>query len=134
MNKRFKNDLTVKYGETRGLEIWNAAKAELENLERDYPAEEKKGFVFPAVAIYRAIEKYAPGEALEVIRAFGTKTGKRVEEILQKITALLGMPNLIWKKMDKIAGKMADGYECKNVTVTATEISYLERIVSLYLD
>ena len=116
--KRFKKDLTAKYGEKKALDIWNAAQTELESLEREYPDEEKKSFVYPAVAIYRAIEQYAPGEALETTRAFGTRTGKRVEAILRKITALPGMPNLIWKKMNQIAGKMADGYECKDIMVT----------------
>ena len=60
--KRFKKDLTAKYGEKKALDIWNTAQTELEGLEREYPDEEKKSFVFPAVAIYRAIDQYAPGE------------------------------------------------------------------------
>ena len=33
------------------------------------------------------------------------------------LTALPGIPTLMWKNMDKIAAKMSDGYEVKNLQV-----------------
>ena len=59
-----------------------------------------------------------PGEALSVTRAYGTKTGIRMRNIFRKITALPGVPTLMWKNMDKIAAKMSSGYECENLIVT----------------
>ena len=75
-------------------------------------------YVFPAVALYRAVERYAPGDALKITRNYGTKMGIRLKRIFRRITALPGVPTLMWKNMDKIATKMSDGYEIENLTVT----------------
>ena len=34
------------------------------------------------------------------------------------ITSIPGIPTLMWKNMDKIAGKMSDGYDVCNLEVT----------------
>lgn len=118
--KRFRKDLESRYGEKIAAEIWAEANAHIAELENSNPDAVKNdlSFVFPAVALYRAIEKHAPGEALEVTRAYGTKTGLRIRGILRKITALPGMPALVWKKMPAIAKKMSNGYETENLVVT----------------
>ena len=118
--KNFRKELTDKYGDQKASVIWNYAEDELRNLESADPSADKNSlsFVFPAVALYRAVERYIPGEALAVTRAYGTKAGIRMKKIFQKVTALPGVPNLMWKNMDKIAAKMSDGYECENLIVT----------------
>ena len=117
--KKFKNDLVTKYGVDKANEIWQNANAEYLKLEADEPDADKscRSYVFPVVSIYRAIEKYAPGEALETTRAFGTKIGLQLKKKFRRITALPGIPTLMWKNMDKIAAKMSDGYEIKNMLV-----------------
>jgi len=120
MFKRIKKDLVAKYGTENAEEIWSYAEGMYLKLEKAKPNADKesRSFVFPAVSIYRAIENYAPGEALEVTRAFGTKTGLRLKKLFRRITALPGIPTLMWKNMDKISAKMSAGYELKNLEVT----------------
>ncbi len=73
--------------------------------------------MFPVVSIYRAIEKHAPGEALETTREIGTKIGLQLKKKFGRITALPGIPTLMWKNMDKIAAKLSDGYDIQNLLV-----------------
>ena len=118
--KKFKQELETKYGPQKAKVIWQYAEHVLRQLEAAEPDADKssRSFVFPAVAIYRAVEHYAPDEALAVTRAYGTKTGIRMRNIFRKVTALPGIPTLMWKNMDKIAAKMSSGYECRDVVVT----------------
>ena len=117
--KRIKKDLAVRYGAENAARIWTCAQEEYMRLEGAKPNADKesRSFVFPAVSVYRAIENYAPGEALEVTCAFGTKTGLRLKKLFRRITALPGIPTLMWKNMDKISAKMSAGYEIKNLQV-----------------
>lgn len=117
--KGFRKDLAEKYGDAKATEIWNYAKEEYTSLiEMDKNADKQnKTFVFPVVALYRAVDHFVPEEALEVTRAYGTKTGLRFQKMFRKITALPGIPTLMWKNMDKIAAKMSDGYEVKDCQV-----------------
>ncbi len=117
---RLKKDLEIKYGPIKAAAIWRYAECVLQRLESAEPDADKSSmtFVFPAVALYRAVEYYAPGEALEVTRAYGTKTGIRLRNIFRKVTSLPGIPTLMWRNMDKIAAKMSSGYECRDVVVT----------------
>ncbi len=117
--KKFKKDLVSKYGADIADEIWRNANAEYLKLEANEPDTDKssRSYVFPVVSIYRAVEKHAPGEALEITRAFGTKLGLQLKKKFRRITALPGIPTLMWKNMDKIAAKMSDGYEIKNMLV-----------------
>ena len=88
--KRFKKELEVRYGLEKAAAIWRYADRLLQKLESAEPGADKSSrtFVFPAAALYRAVEKYAPGEALEVTRAYGTKTGIRLRNIFRKVTFL----------------------------------------------
>ena len=118
--KRFKKDLTKQYGREKAVAIWQDAADELQRLEaadKNAPKNDRS-FVFSAVALYRAVERHAPGEALPVTRDYGTKTGIRFRDLFRRITALPGMPSLMWKKMPTIAKKMTEGYEYENLIVT----------------
>ncbi len=120
--KNMRKDLTKKYGEKKAAAMWQYAERELEKLEAAEPDADKtvKSFLMPAVSLYRAIEHYAPGEALGVTRSYGKKTGIRFKNIFRKITALPGIPTLMWKNMDKLAAKMSSGYKTRNVVVTGS--------------
>ncbi len=117
--KKFKKDLVEKYGTDIADEIWQNANAEYLKLEADEPDADKasRSYVFPVVAIYRAVETYAPEEVLETTRAFGTKMGLQLKKKFSRITSLPGIPTLMWKNMDKIAAKLSDGYDIKNLLV-----------------
>ncbi|MCR5521705.1 MAG: L-2-amino-thiazoline-4-carboxylic acid hydrolase [Lachnospiraceae bacterium] len=121
MFKGFKKELVTKYGAEAAARIWNKANEEYERLLMKEPDADKssKSFAFPAVAIYRAVEEYTPEDALSLTRAFGTKTGLKLKKIFSRITSLPGIPKLMWRNMDKLAAKMSDGYETKNVCVNA---------------
>ncbi len=118
--KKIRSDLTERYGNEKADAIWRDANTELQTLEQTEPYADKSSrkYVFPAVAIYRALEKHDPENALEVTRAYGTKIGLWLKKIFGRITALPGVPTLMWKNMAIIARKMSEGYECRNVTVT----------------
>ena len=118
--KMLKTDLEEKYGEKKASSIFRYANAQLKKLESSEPDADKtsRSYVFPAVAIYRAIEHYFPGKALEITRNYGTETGLRMKKVFRRMTALPGVPTLMWKNMDRISGKLSSGYDCKNVTVT----------------
>ena len=117
--KDFKKELLEKYGTSLASEIWSDANAEYERLVQKDPDADKssKSFVFPAVAIYRAAEKHVPEDALSITRAFGTKTGLKLKKMFRRITALPGIPKLMWRNMGKIAAKMSEGYETTNLQV-----------------
>ncbi len=118
--KKIRRELIERYGKDEAAAIWKDAVLEFQALENDEPDADKssKTYVFPAVAIYRAVYKHDPDNALEVVRDYGTKTGLWLKGIFGIITALPGVPTLMWKNMDKIAQKMSDGYGCRNVNVT----------------
>lgn len=120
--KGFKKELLNKFGDEKTSFIWKDAQTYLQDLEKNYPDLKKKESIFPAVALYRAIEKHASGEALPFIRDYGTKIGLKVGNIIKVITALPGVPNLLWKKMDVVANKMSSGYECKDVILTKHQL------------
>ncbi|MCR5747572.1 MAG: hypothetical protein K6G03_07675 [Lachnospiraceae bacterium] len=117
--KHFYADLLDRYGADRAKEIWTFAENEYHRLMTNEPSADKSSitYVFPAVSLYRSVEKFYPEDALSVTRSFGTKTGLRLKNIFQKITYLPGVPALIWKNMDRIAEKMSSGYETKNMKV-----------------
>ena len=118
--KRFYSELAEKYGKAKAKDIWDYAEEEFSRLKNAEPSADKVSvsYVFPAVALYRSVEHFYPGEALAVTRGFGTKMGRRLQGIFSKITAFPGIPSLMWKMMDRIAAKLSDGYEVKNLKVT----------------
>ena len=118
--KKMKADLGEIYGKKKADAIFRYADAQLRKLESSEPDADKtsRSYAFPAVAIYRAIDHYSPGKALEITRACGTKTGLRMKKVFRRVTALPGIPALMWKNMDRISSKMSSGYDCKNVIVT----------------
>lgn len=118
--KDFYKDLIEKYGINKADEIWSFAEEEYCKMVEAEPNADSSTlqFAFPAVALYRAVEKYSPNDALTVTRSYGTKAGLKFKRFFQKITSIPGIPTLMWKNMDKIAAKMSDGYDVCNLEVT----------------
>ncbi len=118
--KHFYSEVTEKYGKAKAKDIWNYAESEFVRLKNSEPYADKGSvsYVFPAVALYRSVEHFYPEEALVITRGFGTKMGLRLKGIFSRITALPGIPSLMWKRMDSIAAKLSDGYEIVNLKVT----------------
>ena len=125
--KRFYAELVDKYGTDKAKVIWDYAEDEFSRLKIAEPSagKESVAYVFPAVALYRSVEHFYPGEALSVTRGFGTKMGRRLKDIFRGITALPGIPSLMWERMDRISAKLSDGYEIKNLKVT-TDKCYMD--------
>ena len=92
--KRFYSELAEKYGKAKAKDIWDYAEEEFSRLKNAEPSADKASvsYVFPAVALYRSVEHFYPGEALAVTRGFGTKMGRRLQGIFSKITAFPGIP------------------------------------------
>lgn len=118
--KKFRKDLVQKYGKEKASAIWEEAETKLREFEMAEPDADtaSRSFVFPAVALYQAIDHHAPGDALGLTRAYGTRFGQQIKKIFRRITALPGVPALMWKNMDKLAKRMSDGYGTKNMVVT----------------
>ena len=91
--KGFKEELAIRYGQEKADKMWQFAKMEFTRLEKEENGGDKSvnGYVYPAVSLYRAIENYAPGEALEATRAYGTKFGKHLKRIFSRITSISGI-------------------------------------------
>ena len=119
--KKFRKELTRRYNNEKASAIWAEAEKRLRGYDTAEPEADTacKSFVFPAVALYQAIEHHAPGDALMVTRAYGTQFGRRIKNIFRRITALPGVPALMWRNMDKLARKMSDGYGTQNMIVTS---------------
>lgn len=115
----FRGELERKYGAERAAAIWHYAGRTLQRLEQRFPQEDDqhKAMVFPAVSLYRAIEHYAPGEALELTRGYGTRVGMKLRAVLAAVSAVPGVLELLWHYMPLIARKMSDGYQTANVVV-----------------
>ena len=70
--KDFRKELEGRYGADKAAKIWDAANTEYLRLEASEPDADKpsRSYVFPVVAIYRAVELFEPGEALDLIWSF----------------------------------------------------------------
>ena len=120
--KGFKKELIEKYGKETAENIWNDAEKEYRKLVSDEPDADKsdRSYVFPVVALYRCVERYAPDDALFLTRSYGTKTGLKMKKLFSYITALPGIPSFMWKNMDRIAEKLSEGYEVRDLKVSSS--------------
>ena len=132
--KGLKKDLKERYGSEKAQLIWEYAKQEIVRLESADPSCDKAvaKYIFPAIAIYNAIEGFAPGEAGEVTRAYGTMFGLRLKKVFSTITAIPGVPTLLWNNMDKIAAKLSEGYEIENLVLAKGQCDMDIKMCPLY--
>ena len=72
--KAIKAFIDERLSETDARKVWDMAHINLEKIYSAYRDVPKKvavhtdDFIFPAVAIYRALKKYAPDEAYDVLK------------------------------------------------------------------
>ena len=119
-------DLVARYGSLKASSIWEEAENRLEVLEESHKENMDRNdrmMVFPTISLYQAIECFAQGDALQIMRMHGTKMGLWMKGIFEKVTALPGFPSLMWKKMPWIAKKMSEGYQTEDVEVSAHRCS-----------
>ena len=83
--KDFYKDLIEKYGINKADEIWSFAEEEYCKMIKAEPNADSYTlqFAFPAVALYRAVEKYSPNDALTVTRDYGKKAGLKFKGIFK---------------------------------------------------
>ena len=116
--KGFKQDLRNEFGLLSEAAIWSEAGEEWAAVERAYPGlpRDRREFVLPAVALYRAIEKRHPGKGRALLSAYGTRVGGKLARIVYGVTSLPGVSKLIWKNVARITERMSSeklGYRRK---------------------
>ena len=118
-------DLEAEFGYVEAHRIWALAERANKYLYEKYSAEDKFGtadMLFPAAAVYLALRKRQPDfPAMDMLRAYGTKTGERMRKLIHTITLLPGAPYIIWKNIGKIsdhASSEALGYTRRGLAVT----------------
>jgi len=102
--KGFRKVLRAEFGEEKASQIWQEANAHLLELECKHPdiTGDNKMIILPSAALYLALKKYAPEQALPLMRAYGTKMGERVAGIIHGITSVPGVSRLIWKNAPRL--------------------------------
>lgn len=117
----FRKVLLVQFGAEAAAEIWQRANENLITLERRYPeiSRDSKMLVLPSAALYGALVRFAPDQALPMLKDYGTQVGERIARIVHRITAVPGIPTLLWKNMPRLMRSMS-----------STKKGYTRRIVS----
>lgn len=101
--------LEDQFGKDPAGQIWAEANRNLSQLEHTYPEikGDSKMMVLPAAALYKALYQYAPEQAFELLREYGTKTGKKISKVIHAFTSIPGVPGLLWRNMHKLMRKMS---------------------------
>lgn len=102
--KGFRKVLISKFGETCAAEIWQDANTNLISLEQWKPEldSDSRMMILPAAALYAALCKHAPEQALSLLTDYGTQMGEKIARIVHSITSIPGLPKLLWKHMPKL--------------------------------
>lgn len=121
--KNFRKTLTAQFGEERAKQIWSDANACLIPLENWCPDmdSDSKMMILPAAALYGALRKHEPQQALPMLTAYGTQMGEKIARIVHAITSIPGVPKLLWKHMPWLMRKMSSekkGYTRRIVSET----------------
>ncbi len=108
--------------EADAKKVWDRACINLERIYSAYRDVPKKvavhtdGFIFPAVAIYQALKKYAPDEAYDVIKDSMRRISEERGRSLARMTRIPIFARFFLKMLDPVSRKMfgeASGF--KNV-------------------
>ena len=104
-----RKDLRAAFGRVTERKIWKEASAEWDALEKQNAKLpwDRRAFILPAVALYRVIERYRPGEAKAVLSAYGTRVGQKMAHGVHGVTAVPGVSALIWKNAARITRFMS---------------------------
>lgn len=122
--KGFQKNLNEQFGEKTAAAIWQDANANLASLQR-WKSEldsDSRMMILPAAALYSALRKHAPEQALPLLIDYGTQTGEKIARIVHGITSIPGLPKLLWKHMPKLMRMMSGpdkGYTRRIVSETS---------------
>lgn len=122
--KGFRKTLISQLGEKTADQIWMDANTSLAALQSQYPNldSDSKMMIIPAAALYSALHKHAPEQAIPLLTAYGTKTGETIARMVHGITSIPGVPKLLWKHMPKLMRTMSGpdkGYTRRIVSETS---------------
>ena len=121
--KGFRKVLASQFGEACASEIWQDANTHLASLQR-WKSEldsDSRMMILPAAALYSALRKHAPEQALPLLIDYGTQTGEKIARIVHGITSIPGLPKLLWTHMPKLMRMMSGpdkGYTRRIVSET----------------
>jgi len=121
--KSFGEKATEAYGPEEGARIFALADTRYKQLQDEHMGLVETGnlLTLGCVAIYQAMADTHPDDALSLTRDFGRECGEKIGDFLHGVTRIPGMPELLWKHMDKIFAKMSDGYDTENVYIKEDE-------------
>lgn len=125
--KALYKDLEAEFGSDEAHKIWALAERLNKYLYEKFSGADKYGtadMLFPAAAVRLALKKRQPDfPAMDLLRAYGTKTGERMRRLIHTVTLLPGVPWFIWKNIDKISDYASSeklGYTRQGLEVTET--------------
>lgn len=119
----FRQTLTETYGKADADAIWQKAGINTADLKKRYPeiTGDSRMMILPAAGIYLALKEYAPKDALPLLISYGTQIGTQIRNLIHGITAIPGVPTLLWLNMPALMRKTSSpkaGYTRKIVSET----------------
>lgn len=116
--------LNAELGEADAAKIWKEANKNLLELEGKHPdiTGDNKMMILPSAALYLALQKFAPEQALPLMRSYGTKMGQKIAGVIHAATSIPGIPKLIWKNAPQLMRNSSSpekGYTRRIVSETA---------------
>ncbi|MBP3655667.1 MAG: L-2-amino-thiazoline-4-carboxylic acid hydrolase [Clostridia bacterium] len=122
--KKFKRTLTRALGREQADVIWAEANAELALLLRQYGAvsADERMMVLPLHALYAAMKQHGITNALDLLKAYGEQTGAELSAMIRRITAIPGLPHLLWRHMPalmRMTSSPKKGYQRRIVSETS---------------
>lgn len=119
--KPFRQTLAAALGEEVAARVWQEANVIHDQLAQAHPDLDKdsKMMVLPAAALYVALKAEAPGQALPLLKSYGTHMGEKIAKVIHGFTAIPGVPTLLWRNMPRLMR-----------TMSSPEKGYTRRIVA----
>lgn len=119
--KDFRKVLVSNFGESCAAEIWQDANANFVALEAWKPklTSDSRMMILPAAALYNALQKHAPEQALPLLTGYGTQMGEKIARIIHAVTSIPGISKLLWRFMPALMRK-----------TSSPKLGYTRRIVS----
>lgn len=108
--RSFRKTMTEALGEESAAVIWREANEELAALRKQHSRLDKDSrmMVLPAAALYTALHRHTPEQALPLLRAHGTRMGEKTAAVIRWVTHIPGIPTLLWRNMPKLMRAMSD--------------------------
>lgn len=121
--RKFKKTLIKEVGKEKAKVIWKDAGVELNCLLKEYRyvSSDEKMMILPLSVLYTVLKKHKVEKALDILKEYGKKTGDDFSAMINKITAVPGLPQILWKNMPILMRKTSSpqkGYERRIVSET----------------